>query len=129
MSQDKQHPYMNQIIQVQQYIKHNLDQPLNRHVLAHVAGYSIAHFHRVFMDYTGESAANYIRRLRLERAGRKLRMGAVDIMDVGLAAGYNSHAAFTKAFKNQYGISPREFRNLSCSAATAILKRGSVYEN
>ena len=56
-------------------------------------------------------------------------MGAVDIMDVGLAAGYNSHAAFTKAFKNQYGMSPREFRNLRCGEATAILKRGSIDEN
>ena len=60
MSQDKQHPHMNKIMQVQQYIKHNLDQPLNRNVLARVAGYSVVHFHRVFTDYTGESATNYV---------------------------------------------------------------------
>ena len=51
----------------------------------------------------GESAVSYVRRLRLERAGRKLRMGAVDITEVARAAGYESHAAFSKAFKQQFG--------------------------
>ena len=125
----KRHPHHHRVAQLQQYIKQHLDEPLNRQVLANMAGFSIAHFHRIFTDYSGESAASYIRRLRLERAGRKLRMGAVDIMGLALAAGYNSHAAFSKAFKNQFGISPSDFRNLSCRAATSILKKESSHEN
>jgi AraC-like DNA-binding protein len=74
---------------------------------------------------TGSSrprSASYVRRLRLERAARKLRMGAVDITEVALAAGYDSHAAFSKAFKQQFGLSPREFRQLGCTAATQLLR-------
>jgi AraC family transcriptional regulator len=64
---------------------------------------------------------SYVRRLRLERAGRKLRMGAINITEVALAAGYESHAAFGKAFKQQFGLSPSEFRTLNCLAATQLL--------
>lgn len=121
--------HQDRIEQVQRYISENLDQPLNREVLADVAGFSIPHFHRVFTAHTGESAINYIRRVRLLRAGRKLRMGAVDIMAVALAAGYESHTSFSKAFRKQFGISPSAFRRLGCDAATALLKKGTSHED
>ena len=83
---------------VLRYIREHITEPLDRETLAAVAGFSIPHFHRVFTAHVGESAISYIRRLRLERAARKLRMGAVDITEVALAAGYDTHAAFSKAF-------------------------------
>jgi len=107
---------------VKRYIQDHLHEPLDRETLAEVAGFSIPHFHRVFTAQVGESAASYVRRLRLERAGRKLRMGAVDITEVAFAAGYDSHAAFSKAFKQQFGLSPRVFRQLGCAAATQLLR-------
>lgn len=106
------------------YIRAHIHEPLNREVLAQVAGFSVPHFHRVFTAQVGESAVSYVRRLRLERAGRKLRMGAVDITEVARAAGYESHAAFSKAFKQQYHLSPSEFRQLGCSKATQLLTKG-----
>ena len=60
----------------------------------------------------------------IERAGRKLRMGAVDITEVARAGAMSSHAAFGKAFKGQFGLSPSEFRQLGCSKATQLLTRG-----
>jgi AraC family transcriptional regulator len=113
--------YSNRIEDVKRYIWAHIHEPLDRETLASVAGFSIPHFHRVFTAHVGESAISYIRRLRMERAGRKLRMGAVDITEVALAAGYDSHAAFSKAFKQQFGLSPSEFRQLGCSAATQLL--------
>ena len=109
---------------VMQYIRAHINEPLNREMLAAVAGFSVPHFHRVFTAHVGESAISYVRRLRLERAGRKLRMGAVDITEVALAAGYDTHAAFSKAFKQQFGLSPSEFRQLGCRAATQLLTKG-----
>ena len=112
------------ILDVQRYIRDHIDQPLNREVLAAVAGFSVPHFHRIFTVHVGENISAYVRRVRLERAGRKLRMGAVDITEVALAAGYDTHAAFGKAFKQQYGLSPSQFRQLGCRAATEILRKG-----
>ena len=109
---------------VMRYIREHISEPLDRERLAAVAGFSVPHFHRVFTAHVGESAASYVRRLRLERAGRKLRMGAVDITEVALAAGYDTHAAFSKAFKQQFGLSPSEFRQLGCRAATQLLTKG-----
>jgi AraC family transcriptional regulator len=109
---------------VMKYIREHINEPLDRETLADIAGFSVPHFHRVFTAHVGESAISYVRRLRLERAARKLRMGAVDITEVALAAGYDTHAAFSKAFKQQFGLSPREFRQLNCWVATQFLRKG-----
>jgi AraC family transcriptional regulator len=116
--------YADCIEDVMRYIREHISEPLDRETLADVAGFSVPHFHRVFTAHVGESAINYVRRIRLERAARKLRMGAVDITEVALAAGYDSHAAFGKAFKQHFGLSPSEFRQLGCWAATQLLRKG-----
>ena len=116
--------YDERIHDVQKYVHEHTDEALNREVLAAVAGFSVPHFHRIFTAHVGENIASYVRRVRLERAGRKLRMGAVDITEVALAAGYDTHAAFSKAFKQHFGLSPSEFRQLGCRAATQILLKG-----
>jgi AraC family transcriptional regulator len=106
------------------YIRAHIGEPLDREHLADVAGFSVPHFHRIFTAHVGESAISYVRRLRLKRAAQKLRMGAVDITGVALAAGYDTHAAFSKAFKQQFGLSPSEFRQLNCWVATQLLRKG-----
>jgi AraC family transcriptional regulator len=117
-------PYEECLEEVDQYIRDNISRSLNREVLASVAGFSVPHFHRIFTAQKGENIAAYVRRIRLERAGWKLRMGAVDITEVALAAGYDSHAAFSKAFKQQFGYSPSDFRELGCWEATRVIKDG-----
>jgi AraC family transcriptional regulator len=116
--------YDERLAEVRQYIRAHYDEPLDRELLAAVAGYSVSHFHRIFSACMAENIAGYARRMRLERAGRKLRLGAVDITEVALAAGYDSHAAFGKAFKKQFGLSPSEFRRLTCNASTQLLMKG-----
>ena len=118
------HEYADCIEDVKRYIRDHIHERLDRVTLASVAGFSIPHFHRVFRAQVGESAINYVRRLRMLRAGQKLRMGAVDITQVALAAGFDSHAAFSKAFKQHFGLSPSEFRQLGCFAATELLRKG-----
>jgi AraC family transcriptional regulator len=121
--------HQERIKELQQYIRQHLSESLSREILAALVGFSIPHFHRVFTACTGESAISYVRRIRLIHAGRQLRMGAIDIMAVGLAAGYESHAAFSKAFKKQFGITPSAFRELNCISSTALLRKGSYHEN
>lgn len=111
--------------QVKKYIKHNLDQALTRQQLAQLAGFSISHFHRVFTAHAGESAISYVRRQRMLRAGRMLRMGAVDITAVALAVGYKSHTAFGQAFKDVFAHTPQAFREMSCKRATLLLREAN----
>ena len=126
MDAETQTVHREQIQAVQRYIRRHMDEPLDRRVLAAVAGFSVPHFHRIFAAAAGVSIAGYVRHLRLERAGHKLRMGAVDITEVALAAGYETHAAFCKAFKQRYGLSPSAFRQLGCRAATELLRKEQV---
>src|SRR5687768_18132180 len=102
--------YDERIHDVQKYVREHTDEELNREVLAAVAGFSVPHFHRIFTAHVGENIASYVRRVRLERAGRKLRMGAVDITQVALAAGYDTHAAFSKAFRSEEHTSELQSR-------------------
>jgi AraC family transcriptional regulator len=127
INQDSQ-DYTDCIHNIQSYIETHLDEPLNREVLAGIANFSVPHFHRIFTGCVGENIATYVRRVRLQRAGYKLRGGAVDITEVALAAGYHSHAAFGKAFKQQYGLSPSEFRQLNCWEATKLLRKVNHHE-
>lgn len=121
--------YQKSIAGVDKYIREHIDETLTREVLADVAGFSVPHFHRIFTAQRGENIASYVRRVRLERAGRKLRMGAVDITQVALAAGYDTHTAFSRAFKQQFGLSPSEFRRLDCRTATQLLRKGIENED
>ncbi len=114
---------------VQKYIREHIDERLDRETLAAIACFSVPHLHRIFIACTGESIGRYIRRVRMERAGRKLRMGAVDITEVAIAAGYQTHTAFSKAFKQVFGLQPSEFRQLDCSTATELLRKGHSDEN
>ena len=106
---------------VRRFVRDHADEPLDRARLAAMAGFSVAHFHRLWRVHTGENVAAYVRRVRLKRAALKLRMGAVDITEVALCAGYETYPAFTRAFKQQYGLSPSQFRDLDCWAATRMV--------
>lgn len=92
------------------HIQQHLDEALDLEELAHLACFSRFHFHRIFAAMTGETIADHVRRLRLERAAMELRSGAKQVIQVALDAGYEAHEAFTRAFKAAYGVSPAEFR-------------------
>lgn len=112
---------------VRQYIHAHVDEPLNREVLAEMAGFSVPHFHRIFKAHVGESISNYVRRVRMERAARCLLIPTARVMDIALDMGYETHAAFGRAFKQTFGISPSEFRELNRTAAAYTISRRIPY--
>ena len=114
------------VTDVQRYIFQNAEEELSREGLAEMAGYSLPHFHRIFTAEIGENISTYIRRVRLERAARKLMMGAVDLTQVAMGAGYQTHAAFSKAFKQRYGYTPSQFRTLNFMVALETIKEAKV---
>jgi AraC-like DNA-binding protein len=87
-----------------------LDEPgVDGRALAGRAHFSRDHLDRVLAGATGESPVALRRRLLLERAAWQLRTGTVTPSEAGLAAGYGSLAAFSRAFARAYGLPPREF--------------------
>ena len=102
--------YKKRIETVLHHIEGNLDGSLEPTAIAKVGAMSLHHFHRVFKGQTGESLMQCIRRLRLERAARELRFGQTTVLQTALDAGYQSHEAFLRAFRRQFGCKPSEFR-------------------
>jgi AraC family transcriptional regulator len=102
--------YTQRILRVLTHIQEHLDEALDLEEMARVACFSSFHFHRIFAAMTGETIADHVRRLRLERAATELRSGARQVIQAALNAGYEAHEAFTRAFKAAYGVSPAEFR-------------------
>lgn len=78
--------------------------------IAKVAGVSRYYVTRVFAEATGHSVMRYVRARRLTEAARSLCDGAPDILAVALDAGYGSHEAFTRAFRDQFGPTPEAVR-------------------
>jgi AraC family transcriptional regulator len=78
--------------------------------LAAIAHFSPFHFHRVYSSIAGETVTATVRRVRLALATRLLEQGGQSITQVALEVGYDSPQAFTRAFSQFTGQSPRAFQ-------------------
>jgi AraC family transcriptional regulator len=99
---------------VQRAIDHiaaNLDTALDLRTVADLACLSPFHFHRVFRGMTGETPLELRRRLCLERAAWRLARNGQPVTDVAFDAGYETHEAFTRAFRAAYGTPPSGFKH------------------
>jgi AraC family transcriptional regulator len=68
------------------------------------------HFHRIFRGLVGETPLELHRRLRLERAAFTLLEATTPITTIAFDAGYDTHEAFTRTFRDRFGCPPTEFR-------------------
>jgi AraC family transcriptional regulator len=93
------------------YIESHLDGDLSLEAIAGAVYVSRFHLSRAFPAATGNSLAAYVRRRRLSEAAKALADGAPDILDVALRTGYGSHEAFTRAFRQLFGLTPEQLRS------------------
>jgi AraC family transcriptional regulator len=103
---------MNPVAKALWFIESHYTKELTLADVAEPCGVSQYHLSRVFGIAVGCSPIRYVRGRRLTEAARALASGAPDILAVALEAGYSSHEAFTRAFRDQFMI-------------TAIPKRSS----
>lgn len=92
------------------YIESRLGEPVTLDDVADASGLSRFHLSRTFASVVGQPVVAYLRARRLTEAARELTSGAPDILQVALGAGYSSHEAFTRAFRDQFGLTPDEAR-------------------
>lgn len=71
---------------------------------------SSSRFHALFQAQTGTSPVRYIARLRIQHACRLLRSTSLTVAQVGSMVGYHDPHFFSKVFKNQIGLSPKQYR-------------------
>lgn len=110
MSQEEE--YVTRILKVLIYIEENIDENLSLESLAKIACYSPFHFHRIFQAIVGETVHDYVKRLRMQIAAGKLRYTEQPVTTIALDASFETPSAFTRAFKQFMGSSPRNYRSL-----------------
>ena len=101
-------PSERDLLQLLRAIRHRLDANVSLEALAERAGWSPFHLHRAFTRMVGETPKQYTLRLRLEGAAARMLASDESIVDVALAAGFNSHEVFTRAFRRHFGRTPAE---------------------
>jgi AraC family transcriptional regulator len=84
--------------------------PLTLETMAGTAGLSPYHFLRTFQRLTGVTPHQYIVRARLRDAAVRLSARGRRIIDIALDSGFGDVSNFNRAFRAEFGLGPREYR-------------------
>ncbi|MCL9779895.1 AraC family transcriptional regulator [Vibrio sp. S4M6] len=93
------------------YIEKNMYRPIDVHSIARASHYSTYHFSRIFRALVGDSPKEYLRKRRLTLAADRLLKTTDPILDIALDCQFESHEAFTRAFKKLFGLVPDKYRS------------------
>jgi len=102
---------MERIFEGIDYIERNMYEPIDIHDIARASHYSTYHFCRVFRALVGDSPKEYLRKRRLTVAAERLEKGESSILDIALDCQFESHAAFTRSFKQLFKMTPDQYRD------------------
>lgn len=104
--------YVARINRVLDHIQAHLNEDLTLERLAKIACFSPYHFHRIFHGMVGEPLRQHVQRLRVERAARRLLQEPnAPVTTIALECGYGSSAAFARAFRETFAMTPTDWRN------------------
>ncbi len=102
------------------WLHSHLNNDLSVETLAGRACLCPRHFSRRFKTEVGTSPADFVERLRLDEARRRLSAGDNSIENVGMSVGFKSVDAFRRAFERRLGVSPGDYRRRFSSAAKVL---------
>ena len=94
------------------YIRNHASEEITAQDLSALCGYSLYHLSSVFRACLGCSVGRFILEERLRLAAEMILMGR-KITSVAMDSGFDTSSGFTRAFRRQFGCSPREYRTLS----------------
>ena len=102
--------------QVLKYINDHLEEIPSEKEVADRFGYSVAYFSEKFKSFTGCTFHTFINRRRMQYAAKRL-LDDQKITDIAFDLGYNSINGFKKAFKNEFGVLPTQYKKQEKNAA------------
>lgn len=106
------HRYIQMLVdEIDGCIRRRDDESLTLRRLAGRMGYSESYVSRKFREISGMQLRDYMRGRRLAFALKQVRDTDRGLLDIALEYGFSSHEAFSRAFKDAYGISPSEYRH------------------
>lgn len=98
------------VLKAMEYIKSNLDQKLSMPGIAKNLGISGRHLLRAFRKVLNQTVVESIAAERINNAKDLLQKTQLSITAIAFESGFGNYAHFVKTFKDNAGLSPREFR-------------------
>ncbi|MNN16119.1 HTH-type transcriptional regulator CdhR [compost metagenome] len=107
----------------------NIEEPLTTDEIAQHVCVSRRQLERIFKQYLNRVPSQYYLELRLNRARQMLMQTSKSIIQIGLSCGFSSGPHFSSAYRNFFGVTPREDRNQrrghgAAEAAPVVSERG-----
>lgn len=99
------------IQQALDFIEKNLTRTLSIEELARASGMSFWHFQRTFTAMVGEPVGRYLRRRRIASAAERLADFRGRLLDLAIEYQFESHEAFTRAFKADLSATPSDWKS------------------
>jgi len=92
------------------FIEQNFQNDISVENIADNCGLNRSYFGKVFKDAIGRTPQEFLLNYRMTKAAELLKLTHLSVGDTGKAVGYENPLHFSRAFKNVYGVSPREWR-------------------
>jgi len=96
---------------VREYVENNFATPITLEELAERTGQDKFAVCRNFKKKYDISVMNYLKEIRVSKAKHYLKYTAFPIHEIGLMCGFESHSYFGKIFREETGVSPKDYRN------------------
>ena len=106
----KQQIFSLPVVQCIDYIYHHLNEPLPVAVLAEQVGLNASYLSTLFRRETGYALSDYIRRRRVDTACNMLKYSSYTCSQIAAVLAFSSQSHFTKVFREQTGLTPKEYR-------------------
>ncbi len=95
------------------YIETRIAEDLSLEEVAEAINVSPFYLSRLFKEVKGENYINYLTDLRMRKARELLRNPRTPIKEISAEVGFNDQNYFSRIFKNKFGMTPTEFRNVA----------------
>lgn len=106
----------NTLYRIIEYVLNHYREPLRAAEVAAELGISTSYLARIFSRQIHMNFNEYVNRLRIQEAESLLSTTDRPITDVMLEVGFESQTTFNRVFRQEHGISPRQYRNQTKSA-------------
>jgi len=92
------------------FIEQNFQNDISIEEIARVCGINRSYFGKIFKERMGTSPQEFLLHYRMSKAAELLKLTELSVGDIGKAVSYENQLHFSRAFKNVYQVSPREWR-------------------
>ena len=110
--QDNCVPYW--LKQAEEIIHEKFRETLGVTTIAHTVGVHPVHLARVFRKHYRSTIGDYVRHLRVQFTCRQLATSKAELSEIALAAGFYDQAHLSRIFKRQLGMTPSQYRSITC---------------